>query len=74
MKTLAILTILLIVVANVTLSSMGNNDSIMDRILDHHRIRMTATTPPAFPLMPFVGSVALVGVCLLMDGTAKKSY
>ena len=72
MKPLAVSTILLIVIANAVLSCLGIQDSIVERFVETESVRVAVVSPHATHLLPVFGSVALVGISLLMSGGVRR--
>lgn len=72
MKPLVIMAILLVVIANAALNYHGNTSSLLDRSMSLGPMPAVAARAHAVPVLPIAGSVALVGISLLMGTRAKK--
>ena len=72
MKTLVILAVLIIVVANGVLSCCGITRSVAERLVDQEPINVTFGNSHIKPVLPLLGSVMVVGVCLLLGNPASR--
>jgi hypothetical protein len=72
MKPLVIIAILLVVIANAALNYHGNTSSLLEPAMGHGSMPAVAARAHAIPMLPIAGSVALVGISLLMGARAKQ--
>ena len=74
MKLLAISTILLIVIANAVLGYFGIHDSVVESYVGTEFVRVASGGSHATHLLPVFGSVALVGISMLMSGGVRRTH
>ena len=72
MKTLTILAILLIVAANGVFSYCGITRSVAERLIGQEPINVTVGNSHILPVLPLLGAVTVVGVCLLLGNPASR--
>ncbi len=74
MKPLAILAILLIVFANGVFSYCGITRSVAELLTGQEPINVTAGNSHIMPVLPLLGAVTLVEVCMLLgNATSRQS-
>lgn len=72
MKTLAILAFSLVVLANGDFSYCNITRSVAERLIDQDPINGTVDNSRDMPVLPLLGSVTVVGVCLLFGNAASR--
>jgi len=72
MKILTILTVCLIVAANGVFSYCGITRSVTERLIGQELVNVSGGNSQIMPVLPLLGSVTVVGVCLLLGAPAGR--